>query len=44
VREGVRVGIGRFNTQAEIDHVAQAMIAAVKKCRIQTPSEIVCEL
>ena len=29
----IRFGIGRFNTQAEIDHVADLVIEAVKKLR-----------
>ena len=33
----IRFGIGRFNTQAEIDYVADRMITTVKKLRELSP-------
>jgi cysteine desulfurase len=33
----IRFGVGRFNTQAEIDHIADRVIAAVQSLRELSP-------
>lgn len=40
----IRIGLGRFNTASEIDHVAQLFMDEVQKCRTEIPSNTVCEL
>jgi len=36
-REGVRFGIGRFNTQAEVDYVADRVVDTVARLRELSP-------
>jgi cysteine desulfurase len=37
-QSSIRIGLGRFNTEVELDHAAHRLIESVKKLRALSPA------